>query len=267
MSRNVGGLVSAALFAWLAMFAASPAQAGFEIRFWVNDPTMAGAPTLDIVDGDANDAFPFIPNFIGYNGPVGSDINIQFALALSNSPGGTIGIVTTSASEVRNLVNAGTILTTFVSGNDFTSPSSPPALDVDGTFSGTLKGRSTGFIGPVEQFAAGSVTAHYTNYTDASNALFGTSFSSATFVQSVAGISKSFGGSSADSTTPGFNTAGPYSISNLTQLDLGAMAVIVGLNAATDTSTPNPIPAPGALALALAGLPCLGFGWLRRRTK
>jgi hypothetical protein len=241
------------------LLAVGPARADFEIKFFLNDPTMAGAPALDIVDGGAGDSFPGTPGFIGYNGPVGALVNLQFSLSLSNSPGGSIGIITTSASEIRNLANAPTNLTIFVSGNDFTAPASPPSLEVDGTASGTLKGRSTGFISGVEQFASGSISASYTNYTDASNALFGTGFSSATFNQSVAGISKSFGGSIADTATPGFNTFGPYSISNLTQLNLGAEDVVVGFNASTNTI--NPIPEPGGFVLAFAGL--LGIG-LRR---
>jgi hypothetical protein len=239
------------------LFATATAEAGFEVRFFVNDPTMINPPTLDIVDGGGNDVFAGTPGLIGYNGPIGALVSTQFSISLSNSPGGTIGIITTSASEIRNLTNAATNLTIFVSGNDFTAPASPPALEVDGTMSGTLKGSSTGIVNGIEQFAAGTVAAQFTNFTDSSNALFGTGFSSATFTGSAAGISKSFGGPLADSTTPGFNTAGPYSISNLTQLAMGPNDVIVGFNASTDTL--SPVPGPGALALAFAGLLSIGL--------
>jgi hypothetical protein len=137
----------------------------------------------------------------------------------------------------------------WVSATGFTSPTSPPPLNILDTVSGSL--------------ANGHVVANYQGFADSGNNFFGASDfnpDSLKFSFDKSGSSVSLAG---DGSGYPFSPDGnPYSLSLFADLtlDAGTEITLTGGNIQAVAT-----PAPAGFALVLAGLPVFGLAYLRRR--
>ncbi len=182
-----------------------------------------------------------------FSGTIG-DFTIAAAFGSSNAPGGSNALTQLAAFSVTNNDSSTAhVLHISVSATGFTSPQSPPPLNLLDTVSGSV--------------VNGDVTGDFQGYADASDVLFGKGFASSDLTFSTVGSSKSF---SADGGKGGFSPDGnTYSESIFANYSLsgGSSLTVTGGNTQT-----IPTPAPAGAVLALTGLPLLGIGgWLRRR--
>jgi hypothetical protein len=139
----------------------------------------------------------------------------------------------------------------FVSSTGFTSPQSPPPLNLKTASSITED--------------SGHTVVHFTSYADSSNTLFG--MTGGTVVSN--GVSYSATGQQGTGATANPTLFSPngatYSLTNTGQytMDAGTSLTVVSGNT-TVTATP----APPGVVLALSALPVLALGqWMRRRRK
>jgi len=182
---------------------------------------------------------------VSYTGAVGS-FNVQVAYGDSNSPGGLSALTEAGSIKITNTSSSQQTITIVVSAQDFQSPSSPPAMDVLDTVSGSV---ATGSLlsGTAQGFA------------DASNTLFGTGFASTLLTFGPNGKSTSFAQSG---DVNGFFNSGAYSLTFTETFTLAGNSSLT----LTGGNVQTVVPAPAGVVLALTGLPLLGVGgWLRRR--
>jgi hypothetical protein len=183
----------------------------------------------------------------GLSGKGGSDFNIALAWANSNSPGSTLqGVANQANVFVVNNTGSEHTLHINVSAQGFTSPTSPPPLNVLDTVSGSG--------------ISGSVSGDFQGFADATNALFGTGFASSDLIFNWNGQSQS---TAVNGSQYGFSPdANQYSLSIFGNFTFGANASVTLTGGNVQTV---PTPTPAGLALVLAGLPILGLRYLRRR--
>lgn len=243
-------VVSLATILWAAP---PPAQATFELRIY-EDGNIA-SPLLSLQDSD-NDGS------IAYTGNVGTDFNLAFTFATSNSPGDSdVGIVTVSNTRITNLTGATHSLTIAVSSQGFMSPSGS-GLTLVNTTSGSV--------------TRGTISGNFTTYVDQGNGLFGMSdiqTAAVTFSQTTG---TSFAGTTLQSP---LTLAGPYSITNVGNYTFGASASMTLTGGNSQVQAPDPssttggtggvlTPAPSGLVLALTGMPLFSLGcWFRARRR
>ena len=223
---------------WVAALAvvlgtASSAQASLELVL------TSGASTVTKSDPNSGGS-------VNYSGAVGN-FSVVFAYGDSNSPGGQTALTEEGSIKITNNSSSAETITIVVSAQDFTSPHSPPAMDVLDTVSGTV---ATGSL----------ISGSAQGFADASNTLFGTGFASTKLTFGPNGPSTSF---SQNGDVNGF-MGSKYSLTFTETFTVagGTSLTLTGGNVQTV------VPAPAGLVLALTGFPMLGFaGLLRRRRK
>jgi len=179
---------------------------------------------------------------------LGGDFTIAFAAGASNSPGDPTSAIGQAGSfSIRNNTGTTHTLHLSVSAPDFTSPNSPPPLNLMDTFSGTL--------------VNGQVTGNIQGFADATNVLFGTGTAASNLMISAMGASQSV---SANGSPVLFSPNGAtYSLSLFANLTLTGGSLLTGSLANVQT-----VPTPEPTTLASAGIAFIllgGMGWLRRR--
>lgn len=233
----------AAAVAVVSLVASGPsAQAAIELRIYEGAYTVANTATSQTV------SLPLSTGPVTFSGTVG-DFVIVGGFGFSTSPGSPVNALTQEANVLITNKNGATrTLHIDISAQDFTSPNSPPPVDVEDTVSGSL--------------VSGSVSGTFVGSADAGNTLFGAGFSPATLALtfSASGSSKSF---AADGAAHGFLPSGsPYSLTSMATYTVSGASSLTLTGGNIQTS---PTPAPAGLILALSGLPVLGLGWVRRR--
>jgi hypothetical protein len=189
-------------------------------------------------------------NSVSYSGAVG-DFSVSIAEGSSNSPGGPYKALTQQGTvTITNNGASAETLQILVSANGFTSPQSPPPLNVSDTVSGSvLTGTLTN--GSAQGFA------------DASNTLGGEGF---------AGAALSFGPTTGGTNNASFSQSGvvdgfspngsPYSLTFIETFTLSAGGSIT----VTGGNVEAVVPEPANMMAALSAVPFLALGaWLRRR--
>jgi len=228
----------------LGMLATSPAsRADLALTLYET----GGVPV--VVDVPANTGPAIFSGTIGPGGAGGTDFSIFLSVATSNSPGGATAMGNLATITIMNLTAGALDLHIDMSAQGFTSPQSPPPLNVFDTLSGTL--------------VSGSVTASLQGFADATNTLFGTGFASTPLSQTVSGTAKSL---KQDGVVNGFSPGGAtYSLTIKSDylLSGGGVLTLTGGNVQVQ-AVPEPMTlASGVMGLGLFG----GAGWLRRRRK
>lgn len=242
---------------------ASPAHATIELTL-----TQVGGPTTSVTS--PSDQGPVIIGTVNAGLPptitptTFGDFTIALASGSSNSPGSSLNAQTagvlsnfglTPFSIVNNSATEQSLIIT-ISAQNFSSPNSPPPLDVFDTVSGTVSG--------------GSVTGTAQGFADASNTLYGDGNSSlpggfAGALLTFAGTNGTLSGSISQSgIVSGFSPNGAtYSLTFTETITLtaGASLTLTGGNVQT-----LPTPEPASMMAAFTAVPFLGLGaWLRRR--
>lgn len=227
-------LTVAAAVAGLSLLGmASPARASIEL---VLTQTSGGGGTGT---GTA------VGNTDTFSGTVG-DFAVTVSIATSNSPGSpSLAYTTGSAITITNNGANTETLQILSSANGFTSPSSPPPLNVTDTVSGSV---TSGTI----------VSGNAQGFASLTNALGAETFASTKLVIATVPGGTSF---SANGDVGGFNATSTYSLTFVENITLSAGGTVT----VTGGNVETVVPAPAGLVLALAGLPVLGLGYLRRR--
>jgi hypothetical protein len=232
MFRLVKGLPClAALAGAFLLSMVSPARADFRITL------QEGAQTPVTANG-ANSAF--------YSGAVGSDFSVT-AISGSASSSSTNAVTQGAAFDIKNNGASAETLTITFSATGFTSPLSPPPLNILDTVSGSL--------------VSGTVTGTGQGFAGIGNTLNETTVAGQQLSFSANGASKSF--SQSGVVESAFSPSSAYSLTftETFALSAGGEITVTGGNVQT-----VPTPAPPGSVLALTGLPFLGLGaWVRRR--
>jgi len=233
---------------------AAPAQAAFAIKVdlgvgpisisTTGGPVVQASPVFVVNDGDPADLNPTANAITTIITSAGFTSTVN--TAITNTPGTAASGGLLDLQYTISSVGGGTggTATITASATGFTQPpqgANPLTLmsQIGGTGTGTF-----------------NLTA--AQWADTANGLFTTSgpnsVSHGPFVSSPYSDSKS----------KSFNRAAtPYSLADQLVVTLGANSLVTGDFQSTVTGAP----APAGLFLALAGLPVLGFGYLRRRLK
>jgi hypothetical protein len=179
------------------------------------------------------------------------DFTLNMSFAKSNSPGGTQALVQQGNGLLDNNATGSRTLTISVSSTDFSSPISPPPLNVISKASGTA--------------GTADVSGTFTSYVDTTNALFGTKVGTDTISFNTAQTGGVY--SQAIKYYP-FSPTSAYSVSDVGVYTLtGGSGGNPGEVTISGGNTTVMVPAPTGLLLALTGLPLLGLGWWCRRRR
>jgi hypothetical protein len=165
----------------------------------------------------------------------------------NRTQGNTQSLAEEGALGIVNLDNTAHVLHIGVSATGFTSPVSPPPLNVLDTVSGSV--------------ANGNVSGLFQGFADANNTVFGKGFTDPNLNLTIptTGSGQSF---AVDGFAAGFSTTpNAYSLTLFADITLSAGGSIT----LTGGNVQAAMPAPPALVLVLTGLPCAGLIFLRRR--
>jgi uncharacterized repeat protein (TIGR01451 family) len=179
---------------------------------------------------------------LGTNGAAGTDFTLHIAYGDSNSPGGGYALTEQSTLSMTNNTGATHTLHINVSAQGFTTPNSPPPLNVLETVSGTL--------------AYGSLSGDFQGFADPTNALFGQGFATPDLPFAVNGLSQSF---NVDGNASGFSPNGAtYSLSAFANYTLAGGTHATG--AGGNLQIPGPPPAPDVDVLKTADAATINAG-------
>ena len=163
---------------------------------------------------------------IGPSGATGTDFTVVYSYGSSTSPGGGDALTQQASISITNNTSATHTLHVNVSAQGFTSPNSPPPLNVLDTASGTL--------------ASGSFSGDFQGFADATNTLFGQGFAAPDLPFAVSGLSQSFNQSGSAS---GFSPDGAtYSLSAFGNFTLTGGTQATGAGGNVQTLGPPPAP-------------------------
>jgi hypothetical protein len=249
----------AAILAGVALWAiASPAQAdpinnAFQIEFFQDGTLIRTVIDNNAVSGDTNPT----TGVIAFTGTVGH-FSLFLSVGTSNSsdvpnpqrvpPPAVLEIGT---SLITNNDSAPHTLTIEMSSQDFNNPHSPPPLVITNTASGSV--------------TSGTLTGSFNSFADASNTLFGTSFTTGP-VNFSGSTGTSYSGNTSAS---GFNSGQLYSLTNIGTYTLsggGRLTLTGGNTQANAVPEIDPSSMAGALTLLIGGTLALRNRTWRRKS-
>jgi hypothetical protein len=240
-------LLTLAVVAASALFATTTqsARAVFEMTL------ATGAATQTVIDNGAGDLDSRVGQ-ISFSGSIGNFSTVITA-GTSNSPGSNgLAILQTHNIAVRETTASRQTLTITMGDTGFTVPTGTN-LQLGSSFSGT-------FLSPV---AGESVS--FQSYADASNAQFGKSVTSGQHAATLANGSPAPVGFTTADRTAAFSSTGPYSLTDVTVINLSAngQANVAGTSSVTIPGGTG-IPEPASLSLLGMGVAAL-FSTRRRK--
>jgi len=221
------------------MLGSSPAKAGFQVRI-----TDEGTATTAVFN-------PVLPTdtTILASGLVGN-FTVALEFAMTNSPGTANFAILTQNGTVLNTSTGADTLKVEVTSTGFTAPTTPPAINVSGSATGTV--------------ALGALTdVHFNSFLGVGM------YDLATAGPQLGPLSATAPGAlgpvaGASGTTTVTSLAAPFSITNILEATFagGTFANNLGGN-----TTLTNVPEPATLAMALGAIPVLGVGRMIRRRK
>jgi hypothetical protein len=174
------------------------------------------------------------------------DFQITVVFGKSNVPGTTFGNVQLSNTLLVNTNAAKKTLTVSVSGQDFTSPISPPPLILSDTVSGSV--------------LAGTASGSAQGFGDSGNALFGTGTPSAVLTIPSTSTTGSFSVSGSTTFSPG---PGKYSMTFSETLTVSGLGTLTTTGGNVQDMAVSPAP-PTFVLMGLGVMCVLGVGYYRR---
>jgi len=224
---------------------AGSARAALQLRL-----ETAGATTVNVVDNGAGDTNP-LAGQITFNGSIGNFATVITA-GTSNSPGANgLAILQTHTISVRETTATRSTLTVTLGDTGFTNPSGAN-LQMGSSFSGTFLSSTAG------------ESVSFQSYADPSNTALGKAVTSGLHTaQLVNGSQAPVGFSTADRTAT-FTSNGPYSLSDVTVINLSQNGE-ANVGGTTSVTLPAGAGVPEPASIGVLALGALGLIARRRR--